>query len=108
MNVSSLTALNLAEYARYTQGEAEFNALPETQKAEIAMALDASKAFVQGYTGHDLMGECHDLAVAVLIIGAEMLDNRQLTAQYSTQNPMVMQILNMHSSNLLPREGVSS
>lgn len=42
------------------------------------------------------------ILIVILTVGAEMLDNRQLTAQYTGQNPMVMQILDMHSTNLLP------
>ena len=40
--------------------------------------------------------------ITVLVIATEMLDNRQMTAQYTGQNPTAMQILNMHSTNLLP------
>jgi hypothetical protein len=67
------------------------------------MALAAAKGYVKNYTGTDFeTNEAEELAVAVLTVGAEMLDNRQMTAQYSTQNTMVMQILNLHSQNLLP------
>lgn len=31
-----------------------------------------------------------------------MIDNRQVTMQYTGRNPTVMQILDMHSVNLLP------
>ena len=49
--------------------------------------------------------ELEDLAYAVKVMAAEMIDNRQITAQYTGKNPMVMQILDLHSANLLPSEG---
>lgn len=49
--------------------------------------------------------ELEDLAYAVKVMAAEMIDNRQITAQYTGKNPMVMQILDLHSTNLLPSEG---
>ena len=48
--------------------------------------------------------ELEDLAYAVKVMAAEMIDNRQITAQYTGKNPMVMQILDLHSTNLLPSE----
>lgn len=72
----------------------------------VCNALTSAIAYVNGYTGLSLDRETvlqyPDLAHAVLTVGAEMLDNRQMTAEYTAQNPMVMQILNMHSTNLLP------
>ena len=103
MTVSELTAADLAVYARYVLGADDFGSLPIPTQSEVDMALKAAKGFVQNYTGTDFEKNIsEDLAVAVLVVGAEMLDNRQMTAQYSTQNPMVMQILNLHSENLLP------
>lgn len=46
------------------------------------------------------------LAVAIgtdfKVMAAEMLDNHQISAQYTGKNPLVYQILDMHSTNLLP------
>ena len=103
MTVNELTPAGLASYARYTLGQDEFDSLPEETAADVTMALAAAKGFVKNYTGTDLEANTsEELAVAVLVLGAEMLDNRQMTAQYSTQNPLVMQILNLHSENLIP------
>lgn len=103
MTVNELTAADLASYARYTLGADEFDSLPDETQSDITMALAAAKGYVRSYTGTDIeTNEAPELAVAVLTVGAEMLDNRQMTAQYSTQNPMVVQILNLHSENLLP------
>ena len=108
--VSDLTPADLASYARYTLGADEFESLPEEIQSDITMALAAAKGYVKNYTGTDFdKNEAPELAAAVLTVGAEMLDNRQMTVQYSSQNPMVMQILNLHSENLLPEvEDVSS
>lgn len=103
MTVNELTPADLASYARYTLGAEEFDSLPKETQRDVEMALAAAKGHVQSYTGTNFETNlAPELAVAVLTIGAEMLDNRQMTAQYSTQNPMVMQILNLHSENLLP------
>ena len=103
MTVNELTPADLASYARYTLGAEEFDSLPEETQADVTMALAAAKGYVASYTGTDFETNiAPELAVAVLTVGAEMLDNRQMTVQYASQNPMVMQILNLHSENLLP------
>ena len=35
-------------------------------------------------------------------MAAEMVDTHQITAQYTGKNPLVYQILDLHSTNLLP------
>jgi hypothetical protein len=100
--VKELTAQTLAEYARYSLGAEEYESLPN--KGEVDIALEAAKAFISNKAGIKFEEtDGADLAAAVLVLGAEMLDNRQMTTQYSTQNPMVVQIVNLYSSNLLPR-----
>ena len=76
-------------------------------KAEISAAIAAAaKAAAGAYTRLDMeKTELEDLAYAVKVMAAEMIDNRQITAQYTGKNPMVMQILDLHSTNLLPSEG---
>lgn len=103
MKPSELTAQILSEYAKATLGDEEYATLDAARKAEIEGALAAAKRFVGGYTGLDMsQADLEDITIAILTVGAEMLDNHQLTAQYTGQNPMVMQILDMHSTNLLP------
>lgn len=101
--VYELTAADLAMYARYAVDRESFDTLPN--RMEIELAFDAAKGFVAGFTGLDLEScEYPDLSVAVLVVGAEMLDNRQMTEQYTAQNPLVMQILHQHAVNYLPSE----
>lgn len=84
-------------------------------------SIENALSFVKGYTGLEVWdtswtsehqhqhndtppdGElCLALRYAILTIAAEMYDNRQMTQQYTGKNPTVMQILDMHSTNLLP------
>lgn len=103
MKPVELAAADLAVYAHKCFDEAGYQALEDAEKREIAAAFAAAKGYVGAYTGLDLSRtEFEDVAIAILTVGAEMLDNRQLTAQYTGQNPMVMQILDLHSANLLP------
>lgn len=103
MTPSEIKASDLAVFARYCFDAVEYDALDDSQKRSIQLALSGAKSYVGGYTGLDLdTCQLEDISVAILTVGAEMLDNRQLTAQYTGQNPMVMQILDLHSSNLLP------
>ena len=36
------------------------------------------------------------------VLAAEMIDNHQITTQYTGKNPVAMQIMDLHSTNLLP------
>jgi len=94
MKISEVTAIYIAEYLR-------IDATEET--ATINVALMASINYIKGFTGlDDTMLDTHeDLTIVLLIICAEFFDNRQLTVQYDKQNPVVKQILSMHSINLL-------
>jgi len=83
---------------------AKYVGIDATEEATtIDMALMASKSYIRGYTGlDDTMLDSHeDLTIALLILCAEFFDNRQLTVQYDKQNPVVKQILSMHSINYL-------
>ena len=72
----------------------------------IQAALSAARSYCAAYAGIDLDTVAfEDVAYAVCVAAAEMLDNRQMTAQYTGRNPTVMQILDMHSTNLLPSVG---
>lgn len=107
MKPCELTAQHVAVFARLIVSMNDYALLSETEKLECAGALSAAKAFAAGYTGLDIEStELEDVSYAVLTIAAEMIDNHQITSQSSTQytgqNPTAMQILNMHSTNLLP------
>ena len=100
---SELTAYQLAHFAHMCFDPADFDGLPPEERQEIAMILDLAVSYCGSYAGLDMTQEQPDsICYAVLAVGAEMLENRQMTQQYSTQNPTVMQILDMYSTNLLP------
>ena len=103
MRPSEITAADLAVFARYCVDAEEYEKLARDEQNQVVLALNAAKGYVRGYAGLDLdQCELEDVSIAILAVGAEMLDNRQVTTQYTGQNPMVMQILDMHSTNLLP------
>ena len=92
---------------------AEYADLPEGERDICLAALSAATGFVKNYTGIKLdetaarektaeYDVAKELGYAVKVIAAEMIDNRQVTMQYTGRNPTVMQILDMHSVNLLP------
>lgn len=105
MKLSEVSAKDAALYARLVYDGEEFDALPEERKRECERYLAGARAYVCGYTGLDPETcDLDDVAVAMLTVFAEMADNRQMTAQYTGQNPMVLSILNLHSTNLLPKQ----
>jgi len=100
---SSLTAFQLARFCHLCFDATDYAALPQADKDEISMILDLAVSYCGSYAGLDMTEDQPDaLRYAVLAVGAEMYENRQMTQQYSTQNPTVMQILDMYSTNLLP------
>ena len=100
---SELTAYQLAHFAHMCFDPADFDALPPEEQQEVAMILDMAVSYCGSFAGLDMNADQPDaILYAVLAVGAEMYENRQMTQQYSTQNPTVLQILAMHSTNLLP------
>lgn len=103
MKPCELTVQDVALFARLIVDKSDYENLSDSEKQDCVMALVSAKAYAAGYTGLDMeMTELEDVTYAVLTIAAEMVDNRQMTAQYTGQNPTALQILNMHSTNLLP------
>lgn len=103
MRPAELTTKDVALFARLVVDPDDYAQLSAGETMACEMALQAAKAFAAGYTGLDIdTTELEDVAYAVLTIAAEMVDNHQMTAQYTGRNPTAMQILDMHSTNLLP------
>ena len=104
MKPRELTAQDVALFSRLIVEKADYEGLSEEEKQNCTLALTAAKAFAAGYAGLDMDAvDLDDVAYAVLVIAAEMVDNHQMTAQYTGRNPTAMQILDMHSTNLLPK-----
>ncbi len=106
MRPCDLTAADIALFSRLIFASEEFDELSDLEQRECEDALAAAKAAAGAYTGLDMETTEHeDLAYAVKVLAAEMIDNHQITAQYTGKNPVAMQIMDLHSTNLLPSEG---
>lgn len=94
MKVSELTSAIIADYLRVDATE---------EASTITMLKAAAVSYVKGYTGlTDIELDTHeDITIAVLILCAEMFDNRQMTVQNDKENPTVKQILAMYAKNYL-------
>lgn len=103
MKVCDLKAADIAVFSRMILEAAEYNSLTDLEKQECEAALAAAKAVAGGYTGLDMATTEHeDLTYAVKVLAAEMIDSHQITSQYTGKNPVAMQIMDLHSTNLLP------
>lgn len=107
MKPSELKPVDIAFFARKITESSEFEGLSDLEKKECEDALEASTAVACAYTGLDMRGMDNypDITYAIKVMATEMLDNRNITAQYNVKNPLVYQILDLHSANLLPIVG---
>ena len=102
MRPCDLMPADIALFSRKILNTAEFDELSVLEQRECEDALAAAKA-AAAYTGLDIEAtEQEDLAYAVKVLAAEMIDNHQITTQYTGKNPVAMQIMDLHSTNLLP------
>ena len=64
---------------------------------------DSAVSFIRAYTGltDEQMDKYDDLAVAMLVLCADMYDNRQMAVLTDKLNPVIERILSAHSVNLL-------
>lgn len=92
MKVSEITVMEIREYLRLEEEEP----LLDTLKA-------SAKGFIRAYTGltEEQMDEHEDLAIALLVLCADMYDNRQMAVQNDKVNPVIERVLAAHSVNLL-------
>ena len=104
MRPCDLMAADIALFSRKILNTAEFDELSVLEQQECEDALAAAKAAAAAYTGLDIEAtEQEDLDYAVkVLLAAEMIDNHQITTQYTGKNPVAMQIMDLHSTNLLP------
>jgi uncharacterized phage protein (predicted DNA packaging) len=65
--------------------------------------LSGSKAFIQSYTGlaSDAIDLKEDLTIALMVLCAEMYDNRSYSVDNHEINPVVKTILHMYAINNL-------
>ena len=94
MKVSDITLDDIKTYIRLDSND---------EDTFLEAVLNGSKSFVKSYTGLDneKIDEKEDLILPIFVLCAEMYDNRQLTVDKGTLNPIIQSILDMHSVNLL-------
>ena len=80
MKPRELTVQDVALFSRLIVEKADYEGLSEEEKQNCTLALTAAKAFAAGYAGLDMdTVDLDDVAYAVLVIAAEMVDNHQMT-----------------------------
>lgn len=93
--VSEITVKDVAEYIN-------LDMLDDADYKLLSTYLTTAKSYVKNYTGVKDLDEIPEFVIVVLILCSDMYDNRALiTEKYTTVNPTVKTILNMHSRNLL-------
>lgn len=94
MKISAITTTDVKNYLHVYHNEDD---------KLIEAILTASKAFVKSYTGltAETLDISEDLSMAVMIISAELYDNRSFTVDNTSISPVIRIILDMHSINLL-------
>ena len=93
MKLSALTPVEVLAFLR----------LEEDDDLPADMLLTAAKSYVKGYTGltDEELDQYEDITVAVLVICADLYENRLLTVESGNVNRVIDAILSMHSKNLL-------
>lgn len=93
MKLSELTAEDVILHAR-VEGD---------DKALVPHILEAAKSYVLNYTGLTAAeaDEEQELPIAALCLAADMLENRSVTAENSSENLTIKTILSMHCRNLI-------
>ena len=95
MKISEVTCQQVCDYCGVSDAD-------ESELIILAY-MDAAKSFIAGYTGLTAgqLDEHDDIVPAYLVLINEMHTNRDYTVDKSSLNPMVKQILGMHSENYL-------
>ena len=97
MKISEITLDNIRQQAR-------IDSVDDAQETALLEAMQtAAVDYVRAYTGltDEEMDEHEDLTIAVLVLAADMYDNREMTVDKSNVNRVVDTILGMHCRNLL-------
>lgn len=80
------------------------NVLHDEDDQLIRSIMLGAKSYIQSYTGlsTESMDKCEELAISLFVIAAELYDNRSMTVdRISKSNPLIENMLNLHSVNLL-------
>ncbi len=107
MKVSEITVEKLLVHLRE-----EPEALNDTELEYIQGLLDAAIAYVKSMTGIDgidteddqgrKLDDYEDITNAVMVLVADMYDNRQYSVDKASVNKVVDSIISLHRFNLVP------
>lgn len=94
MKLSELTWQNVANFARLPD---------EPEGLTPAAMLAAAREYVLSYTGltAENADQYESLAIAAMVLCADMYDNRDMTVDGANVNRTAQSILDMHSINLV-------
>lgn len=94
MKVSEMTLDDIKDYIRIDS---------EDDDLFLNTVFIGAKSFIRSYTGltDEQIDEKEELTLPIYVLCAEMYDNRQLTIDKCTLNPIIKSILSMHCVNLL-------
>lgn len=94
MKISQLNCQTVKDYLRITSKD---------EDVIIETILSAATQYVKSNTGLDdaALDGFEDITVALLILCADMYDNRQMQVATDKQNPVVEKILALHCINYL-------
>lgn len=107
MKISEITASNIAEYLRLSEGEYT----PD----ELTTLMATAKQYISNYTGIPIapiidpitlqpsksLDDYEDFYIVVMVLCQDMHDNRSMYVEKSNLNKVVDTILGMHCRNLL-------
>lgn len=95
MKVSEITLENLKNYFRVDYEEDDIYIQN--------IIMPAVLQYIKSYTGleNEVMDTKEDLTIAYMILASDMYNNRDYTVQNDKINPVVNNILNRYSVNLL-------
>ena len=82
---------------------ARLDDVSKEEMMHLQVIINSAQSFCLSYTGltEEEADEYPDMALAAMILAADMYDVRSYTVDKDTVNPTVSTILGMHSRNLL-------
>ena len=94
--VSMITAAELLDYVREDNPD-------EVAVGQIAQMKKAAVGYIMAYTGQsaEYLDEHDEFDAVLMVLVADMYDNRSLIVDSDKQNPFVMSVLDMHRVNLI-------
>lgn len=98
MKISEITAADIRRHIRESPEDMETE-----DNTEILVMKKAAVEFCKGYTGltEEQLDEHEDITIAVLMLIADMYDNRQLQVDKNVTNKTAETILGMYCINFL-------